>query len=154
MLTFQSPSALDEEAPRSAAHTLSRRGAMGGHDGSLEDAEEFAVETLRKWGVGEEDIARIGPAVRYLVKYAVEQGLEPVHAYLRLTRRHLIIQVEDASDTMPRRKGNKLQDNDLENALEKLRSATSQWYWGARRQQDAGKVIWIDMNLPLRWTKP
>jgi serine phosphatase RsbU (regulator of sigma subunit) len=154
MLTFQSPSALDEEAPRRAAHTLSHRGAMGGrpYDGSLEDAEEFTVETLRTWGIGDEDSTRIGPAVRYLVKHAVEEGLEPVHVYLRLTRRHLIIQVEVASDTMPRRKGNKLQDNDLENALARLRSATSQWYWGARRQKDTGKVIWIDMDLPLRWS--
>ncbi|MEV0173924.1 PP2C family protein-serine/threonine phosphatase [Streptomyces sp. NPDC050803] len=156
MLTFQSPSALDKDAPRSAAHTLSHRGTMGGgpHDGSLEDAEEFTVETLRRWGISDEDSTRIGPAVRYLVKHAVEQGLVPVHVYLRLTRRHLIIQVEDASDTMPRRKGNKLQDDDLESALAKLRPATSQWYWGARRQADTGKVIWIDMDLPLRWSTP
>ncbi|MGW6291941.1 PP2C family protein-serine/threonine phosphatase [Streptomyces sp. NPDC055058] len=156
MLTFQSPSALDEAAPRSATHTLSRRGTMGDgrHDGSLEDAEEFTVEMLRTWGISDEDSTRIGSVVRYLAKYAVEEDLDPVHLYLRLTRQHLSIQVEDASDTMPRRKGNKLQDHDLDTAMKKLYSATSQWYWGARRQKDTGKVIWIDMDLPLRWSTP
>ncbi|WP_411152922.1 SpoIIE family protein phosphatase [Streptomyces sp. A30] len=154
MLTFQSPSPLDDGPPRSAVHALSHRGTMGGgpHDGSLQDAEEFTIETLRAWGIGDENSTRIGQAVRHLVKHAVEAGQEPVHVYLRHTKRHLVIQVEDASDTMPRRKGNELQDDDLRHAMAQLRSATSQWYWGARRQMDAGKVIWVEMDLPLRWS--
>ncbi|MEU8907887.1 PP2C family protein-serine/threonine phosphatase [Streptomyces mirabilis] len=157
MLTFQSRSPLDEGAPRSASHTLSGRGIMGGgpHDGALQDAEAFAVETLTTWGVGDEGSRRIGTAVHYLVKYALEKGLEPVHVYLRCTEGHLIIQVADASDALPRRKkGNELQDDDLEHALTELRSVTSRWHWGSRRQNDEGSVVWVDLDLPPRWAAP
>ncbi|WJV51714.1 PP2C family protein-serine/threonine phosphatase [Streptomyces flavofungini] len=157
MLTFQSKSPLDEEAPRSAAHALSGRETMGGgpHEGSIQDAEEFAVDTLTAWGVGDEGSTRIGAAVGSFVRHALEKGLEPVHVYLRSTKQHLVLQVADASGNMPRRtKGNELHNDHLEQALAKLRSVTSPWSWGARRQNDGGSVVWVELDFPLRWATP
>jgi anti-sigma regulatory factor (Ser/Thr protein kinase) len=110
----------------------------------VRDARRVLGAALERWDVDRTLAADAALVVTELVTNAVLHGRGPIDLRLRLAPRHLVVEVQDGTQVLPRRRRAGAEDEGGR-GLQLVSALTERW---GTRPLPEGKAVWCLLRLP------